>query len=111
MPEPMFIEWHLMPSQQLTSIPPISLSLCDPFIIARQWLGKNFTVATNTHATIGELLGVLFSVLPVSYQGKVDDWFFLELLILLYTSTSKYFQYSQKRRDASKRKAACSFMT
>jgi hypothetical protein len=40
-----------------------------PFI-TRQWLGRNVTVVTNTHATIEELLGASFSMLPVLYQGN-----------------------------------------
>jgi hypothetical protein len=31
-----------------------------PPIVARQQLGKNVTAATNTHATIGELLNASF---------------------------------------------------
>jgi hypothetical protein len=57
-------------------------SLCIPPIVARQRLGKsllvvakqrlgrNVTAATNTHATIEELLDASFSMWPVSYQGK-----------------------------------------
>jgi hypothetical protein len=42
----------------------------NPPIVARQRLGKNVTAATNTHATIEELLDASFSMWPVSYQGK-----------------------------------------
>jgi hypothetical protein len=49
-------------------------------IVARQRLGKNFTVATNTHVTI-EQLSESFSVLPVPYQKKVGDQFFLSFLV------------------------------
>jgi hypothetical protein len=38
-------------------------------IIAMQWLGRNVTAATNTHATIEELLDASFSMWPVLYQG------------------------------------------
>jgi hypothetical protein len=41
-----------------------------PPIVSRQRLGKNVTVAMNTHATIEELLDPRFSMLFVSYQGK-----------------------------------------
>jgi hypothetical protein len=44
-----------------------------PPSIARQRIGKNVTVATNTHATIEELLDASFSMRSVSYQRKVDD--------------------------------------
>jgi hypothetical protein len=42
----------------------------NPPIVAKQRLGRNVTVVTNTHATIEELLDVLFSMLSMSYQGK-----------------------------------------
>jgi ABC-type proline/glycine betaine transport system permease subunit len=42
-------------------------------IVARQGLGKNVTVAINTHTTIEELLGVYFSMRSVSYRRKVGD--------------------------------------
>jgi hypothetical protein len=40
------------------------------FIVARQRVGKNVTTATNTHATIEELLGgvVLYAGLLVSKE-------------------------------------------
>jgi hypothetical protein len=40
---------------------------------ARQGLGKNVTAATNTHATIEELLDASFFMRSVSYQRKVGD--------------------------------------
>jgi hypothetical protein len=39
-------------------------------IVATQRLGKNFTAATNTQATIEEILDASFSMQPMSYQGK-----------------------------------------
>jgi hypothetical protein len=50
-------------------------------LIARQRLGKNFTVATNTHAIIEGLLDALLSMWSVSYQQKVAGNFFPELLL------------------------------
>jgi hypothetical protein len=41
-----------------------------PLNFARQRLGKNVTVATNTHLTIEKLLDASFSMLSLSYQGK-----------------------------------------
>jgi hypothetical protein len=41
-----------------------------PLIVAWQRLGRNVTAVTNTHSSIEELFDVLFSVWPVSYQGK-----------------------------------------
>jgi hypothetical protein len=40
-------------------------------ILARQQLGKNVNAATNTHATIEELLNKSFSMWSVSYQRRV----------------------------------------
>jgi hypothetical protein len=37
---------------------------------------------TNTHATLEDLLDESFSLRCVSYQRKVGDWFFSELLFL-----------------------------
>jgi hypothetical protein len=42
----------------------------DPLIAARQRLGTNVIAATNTHATIEELLDASFSICRVSYQEK-----------------------------------------
>jgi hypothetical protein len=39
-------------------------------IVARQRLGRNVTAVTNTHITVEELLVALFSMWPVSYEGK-----------------------------------------
>jgi hypothetical protein len=64
------ISRHLNPSRWRTSyIASIGLCLCvyTP-IAARQRLGKNVTVATNTHATTEELLDASFSMWPVWYQ-------------------------------------------
>jgi hypothetical protein len=50
---------------------PSNQSVClyvNPHIVARQWLGKNVTAATNTHAAIGVFL-VAFRVL----SRKVGD--------------------------------------
>jgi hypothetical protein len=41
-----------------------------PLTTARQGLSKHVSAATNTSATIEELLDVLFSVKCVSYQRK-----------------------------------------
>jgi hypothetical protein len=51
-----------------------------PLIVAGKRLGKNVTAATNTHATIGELLEASFSMRSVSYQRKGGQHFFPELL-------------------------------
>jgi hypothetical protein len=45
------------------------LYLCIPHVVARQLLGRNITAVTNTHATEEEL-DALFSLWPLSYQGK-----------------------------------------
>jgi hypothetical protein len=51
----------IVASQRLSKNPPI---------VARQRLGRNVTAVTNTHAKTEELLDALFSMWPVSYQGK-----------------------------------------
>jgi hypothetical protein len=60
--------------------------MCIPPIVARQWFGNNVTVATNTHATIEELLDTFF-MQSVLYQGKAaisssQNFMFLLLKIL-----------------------------
>jgi hypothetical protein len=65
--EPVSTAYFINPSHQ---------SVClyvYPHIFVRQRLGKNVTVATNTHATIEELMNALFSMWSVSYQRKVDN--------------------------------------
>jgi hypothetical protein len=42
-------------------------------IVARQRLGKIVTEATNTHATIEELLGESFFMRSVTYQRTLGD--------------------------------------
>jgi hypothetical protein len=37
-------------------------------VVARQRLGNHFPAATNTHATVEELMDVVFSMRSVSYQ-------------------------------------------
>jgi hypothetical protein len=41
----------------------------NPLVVARQHLGRNVIVVTNTHE-IEELLDTSFSMRSVSYQGK-----------------------------------------
>jgi hypothetical protein len=55
-------------------INPFHQSVClymYPLIVAREQLGKNVIAATNTHATIQELLDASFSMLSVLYKRKV----------------------------------------
>jgi hypothetical protein len=51
-----------------------------PPIFTKQQLGEHVPAAMNTHATIEEILDVLFYKESVSYQTKVGDYFFPELL-------------------------------
>jgi hypothetical protein len=44
-----------------------------PYIVARQRLGKNITAATNTRATVEELLDTSFSMRPRVVSRKVGD--------------------------------------
>jgi hypothetical protein len=81
MPEPIFIKlgMYIMapkPSSMAYYINPSYQSVClyvNPLITARQQLGKNVTTATNTDATIEELLDTSFSMRPISYQRKAGD--------------------------------------
>jgi hypothetical protein len=52
------ISWHLSPSQRFiyNSLPSVCFCIYIPPIVVRQRLGKNVTAATNTHATMEELL-------------------------------------------------------
>jgi hypothetical protein len=64
------------PSSTAFFINPPHQSVClhgYPSIVARQRLGKNVTVTTNTRATIEELLNALFSMGSATYQRKVGD--------------------------------------
>jgi hypothetical protein len=70
--EPISTAYFINPSHQ-------SVSVC---IVARQRLSKHVTAATNTHATVEVLLDALSSMWSESYQMKVADQFFPELLVL-----------------------------
>jgi hypothetical protein len=65
-PEPISAAYYTYPSHK-------PVSVCVPYIVARQRLGKNVTMVTNTHATIEELLNVSFSMRYIAYQTKVGD--------------------------------------
>jgi hypothetical protein len=58
---------------------------------ARQRLAKHVLAETNTQATVEELLGTSFSMWSVSYQRKVGDWFFPELLALIWKQYFVFF--------------------
>jgi hypothetical protein len=73
-PEPISMAYFINPSHQ---------SVClhvYPIVVAMQLLGKIVTTAKNTHATIDALVDASFSMWSVSYQRKVGNYFFLELL-------------------------------
>jgi hypothetical protein len=63
------------------SLPSVCVLVCVSHIVARQRLGKNATVATNTHAKIDVLLDVSFSMRSVSCLRKVCGYFFPEILV------------------------------
>jgi hypothetical protein len=66
-PKPISTEYLINPSKQ---------SVClhvHPSIVARQRLCINVNAATNTHATIDELLDASFSMRSMTYQRKVGD--------------------------------------
>jgi hypothetical protein len=68
------------------------VSVCVSPIVARQRLGKHVTAATNTHATIEEMLDASFSIRSVSYQGKYaisssQNFLFVGYVTMLSAST------------------------
>jgi hypothetical protein len=52
--------------------------------VARLRLGTHVPAAIDTHATIEVLLDAVYFMRAVSYQRKVDDYLFLELLVKYY---------------------------
>jgi hypothetical protein len=77
-PEPISTAYFINPSYR-----PQCLHVYPP-VVSRQRLGKNVSVATNTHATVEQLLEASFSMRCVSYQRKVCGKFFAELLVIHY---------------------------
>jgi hypothetical protein len=65
-PQPISVAYFINPSHQ-------SVSVCVSPIVARQRLSKEVTAATNTSATIEELLDASFSMRSVLYQRKVGN--------------------------------------
>jgi hypothetical protein len=63
------------------SLPSVFVYVFPPSIVSSQWLGKNFTTATNTHAALEKLLDASFSMRSVSYRRNVGDYFFSQLLV------------------------------
>jgi hypothetical protein len=55
--------------------------MCTPLLLLGYGSVKNVTAATNKHETIEELLDTSFSMWSMSYQRKVGDQFFQELLV------------------------------
>jgi hypothetical protein len=94
MPEPIFMKLgtYIMARERILTvyfINPFHHSAClcvYPLIVARQRLSRNVITATNTHTTLEDLLDVS-SMRSVSYQRKVGDQFFPELLVyyLIYS--------------------------
>jgi hypothetical protein len=72
-------------------------------IVARQRLGKHVPSATNTHAITEALLYASSSVRSVSYQTKVDDQFFPELLVYSHTIITERGDTLDSRNKLSKR--------
>jgi hypothetical protein len=54
--------------------------------VAGQQVSEHIPGATNMHATIEELLYMSFSMRSMSYQSKVGDYFFPELLVSTFAS-------------------------
>jgi hypothetical protein len=66
-PNPIEMAYFINPSHQ-SECPYVY-----PPIVARQRLGKRVTAATNTHATVKELLDASFYMRFVRYKTKVGD--------------------------------------
>jgi hypothetical protein len=84
MPDPIFMQmylyhdnWPHLNGILHESLPSVCMSVCFPPFIAKKRLDKNIIAATNTHATIEELLDGVFSMQSVSYQRKAGEYFFL----------------------------------
>jgi hypothetical protein len=81
MPEPIFrkLGTYMMAPEPISTEylkTPFHQSVClyvHPPIVYRQRLGKGVPAATNTHATVVELLGTSLSMRSVSYQRKIGD--------------------------------------
>jgi hypothetical protein len=57
-----------------------AITLCLYLYVAEQWLVNTVTAATNTHATIEELLDTSFQVQSL-YQFEVVDYFSPKLVV------------------------------
>jgi hypothetical protein len=64
-PEPILMAYFINPSHKSACL------YVHPHIAATQRLDNKVNAATNTHATIEELLDASFSMWSVSYQRKV----------------------------------------
>jgi hypothetical protein len=71
-PERISTAYFINPSNQSVYPPLVARQRLSKSLssVARQRLSKNFAAATNTHATIGELLDALSAMRSVSHQGK-----------------------------------------
>jgi hypothetical protein len=77
-------------AQSATVLPHQSVCLyVYPPIVARQRLRKNVTAATNTHSTTKEFLNMSSSMRFVSYERKVGDQFFPELIPAVLSSNDQ----------------------
>jgi hypothetical protein len=90
MPEPIFMKFGISLTPEPISTAyfinpsPSACLYVYPLTFARQRLGKKETAATNTHIKTEKLIDASFSMRSVSYQIKVGDRFFQELLIYSY---------------------------
>jgi hypothetical protein len=57
-----------------------------PPAVAKERLGKHVPAAMYTRGTIEDFLDTPFSMRFVSYQRKVDDLFFPELVVIFFWS-------------------------
>jgi hypothetical protein len=100
--QPVFVKLgvYIMPPEPISTaylINPSHQSVCISPIVARQQLGKNFTAATNTRATMEELLVASFSKLSVSYQRKVGQYLFPNFLDFNIKACDLYSDHSAQK--------------
>jgi hypothetical protein len=103
MPEPIFMKLGILVYSRIMAPEPVSMayivhlshqSVClylYPPTVARQRLGRNFTAAPNTQATLVEL-DVSFSMQSVSYKRKAGDSLFPELPVYVWNSRVQFFR-------------------
>jgi hypothetical protein len=89
-PEPISTAYFINPSHQ-------SVSMCNPSLLLVNGSVNTFQ-RQRIHATIDEFLDASFTMRSVSYQRKVVDWFFPELLVVLFMKMRYHFRDQRVER-------------